>query len=287
MLGGRMVWVGISRGRFVGGRNVKAPCMPMSMLYVWTQTNGSEYLKQIEANILKRIKANWSEYFTFVLKQIFWSDLKETEANILIWIFTNQSEYSPNKTSIRFIANNWKKRIWDTLGETSSRVTSAEPARNRNFPFCRLIYLYTYSHTWECASCVCLPIVFLYDFICLPLILAVCLSVLYIFLSLYLSLHQSVLLSVCASVSMYVRRFVCLSVCICSCLCAFTAPCLYSYVHLYRYVFLRSYVHFQQLRSSALKYQNCSSGTIKLRIQNGGIAFADHVIWRRKKSRKC
>jgi hypothetical protein len=25
MLGGRMVWVGMSRGRFVGGRNVKAP----------------------------------------------------------------------------------------------------------------------------------------------------------------------------------------------------------------------------------------------------------------------
>jgi hypothetical protein len=24
-LGGRMVWVGMSRGRFVGGRNVKAP----------------------------------------------------------------------------------------------------------------------------------------------------------------------------------------------------------------------------------------------------------------------
>ncbi len=26
MLGGRMVWVGMSRGRFVGGPNVKAPC---------------------------------------------------------------------------------------------------------------------------------------------------------------------------------------------------------------------------------------------------------------------
>jgi hypothetical protein len=25
MLGGRMVWIGMSRGRFVGGRNVKAP----------------------------------------------------------------------------------------------------------------------------------------------------------------------------------------------------------------------------------------------------------------------
>jgi hypothetical protein len=25
MLGGRMVWVGMSRGRFVGGRNVKVP----------------------------------------------------------------------------------------------------------------------------------------------------------------------------------------------------------------------------------------------------------------------
>jgi hypothetical protein len=25
MLGGRVVWVGMSRGRFVGGRNVKAP----------------------------------------------------------------------------------------------------------------------------------------------------------------------------------------------------------------------------------------------------------------------
>jgi hypothetical protein len=25
MLGGRRVWVGMSRGRFVGGRNVKAP----------------------------------------------------------------------------------------------------------------------------------------------------------------------------------------------------------------------------------------------------------------------
>jgi hypothetical protein len=24
MLGGRMVWVGMSRGRFVGGRNIKA-----------------------------------------------------------------------------------------------------------------------------------------------------------------------------------------------------------------------------------------------------------------------
>jgi hypothetical protein len=29
MLGGRMVWVGMSRGRFVGGRNVKAPIFVM------------------------------------------------------------------------------------------------------------------------------------------------------------------------------------------------------------------------------------------------------------------
>jgi hypothetical protein len=27
MLGGHMVWVGMSRGRFVGGRKVKAPCI--------------------------------------------------------------------------------------------------------------------------------------------------------------------------------------------------------------------------------------------------------------------
>ncbi len=33
MLGGRMVWVGMSRGRFVGGRNVKAPNFsPVHML---------------------------------------------------------------------------------------------------------------------------------------------------------------------------------------------------------------------------------------------------------------
>ncbi len=28
MLGGRMVWVRMTRGRFVGGRNVKAPVHP-------------------------------------------------------------------------------------------------------------------------------------------------------------------------------------------------------------------------------------------------------------------
>ncbi len=28
MLGGRMEWVGMSRGRFVGGRNVKVPKFP-------------------------------------------------------------------------------------------------------------------------------------------------------------------------------------------------------------------------------------------------------------------
>ncbi len=33
MLGGRMVWVGMSRGRFVGGRNVKAPIEWVSMSY--------------------------------------------------------------------------------------------------------------------------------------------------------------------------------------------------------------------------------------------------------------
>jgi hypothetical protein len=125
--------------------------------------------------------------------------------------------------------------------------------------------------------CVCLS-VFLYDCVCLPLILAVCLYVLHIYLSLYLSLHRSVLLSICAPVSMYVRRFVCLCVCICSCLCIFTTLYMHSDVHLSGYVFVCSCVHFKQLRSSALKYQNCSCGTIKLRIQNGGIAFADHVI---------
>jgi hypothetical protein len=32
MLGGRMVWVGMSRGRFVGGRNVKAPAFHMKFM---------------------------------------------------------------------------------------------------------------------------------------------------------------------------------------------------------------------------------------------------------------
>jgi hypothetical protein len=49
MLGGRMVWVGMSRGRFVGGRNVKAPailpCLLLadslfSQIFQHTQTIG-------------------------------------------------------------------------------------------------------------------------------------------------------------------------------------------------------------------------------------------------------
>ncbi len=101
-------------------------CMPMSMLYVWTQTNQSEYF---EANWSKNFEAKWMNIeanilsFRFALcsKRIFWSELKQIEANIsffrfafvskrikanwsnyFIRIFTNQSKYSPNKTSIRF-----------------------------------------------------------------------------------------------------------------------------------------------------------------------------------------
>jgi hypothetical protein len=42
MLGGRMVWVGMSRGRFVGGRNVKAQGGPSQkgpvILSIWVSS---------------------------------------------------------------------------------------------------------------------------------------------------------------------------------------------------------------------------------------------------------
>jgi hypothetical protein len=90
---------------------------------VWTQTNGSES-KRIEANV-SSFRFAWcsNRIFQSELKRIFrcldsllfrrvYFEANKAKANIFICIFTNQSEYSPNKTSIRFIANNWRKRIW-------------------------------------------------------------------------------------------------------------------------------------------------------------------------------
>jgi hypothetical protein len=70
--------------------------MPISMLHAhdyavclntdkWKWIFWSE-LKQIEANILKQIKANWSKYFVFKIRFLF-------EVNILKQIKTNWSEY--------------------------------------------------------------------------------------------------------------------------------------------------------------------------------------------------
>jgi hypothetical protein len=67
-------------------------------------------------------EANWSKYLffyiRFILKQIYWSELKWIEVNILYeysQIEANIHQIRFRFASVHFIANNWKKRIWDTL----------------------------------------------------------------------------------------------------------------------------------------------------------------------------
>jgi hypothetical protein len=86
----------------------------------WTgtgaRTTGSEYFK---ANILKQIEAKLKRIFHFlvriVLKQIFWSEFKRIFLYEYSQIKVNIHRIRLRFASIRFIANNWKKRIWDTL----------------------------------------------------------------------------------------------------------------------------------------------------------------------------
>jgi hypothetical protein len=115
-------------------------CISMSMLHLHVHVacvhrhrhrHGHEQGQghgRMEANILKGIfwsgylEANWSEYFIFRFA-LFRSEYFEVNLSELKRIFLY--EYSQIKAnihrkrlgfaSIRFIANNWKKRIWDTL----------------------------------------------------------------------------------------------------------------------------------------------------------------------------
>ncbi len=115
-------------------------CISMSMLHLHVHTaypcpcciSTDEWKrifwrKYFEADILKLIEANWSEYFVFRFA-LFRSEYFEANLRELKRIFLN--EYSQIKAnihrirlrfaSIRFIANNWKKRIWDTLSPADS-----------------------------------------------------------------------------------------------------------------------------------------------------------------------